>query len=57
MYFDAVLDRNYKVLFNGTPAETKQWLNQNTTDINDLVVADGREARFKTVGEYLDSGS
>lgn len=52
MYFDAVLRGDMEVRFNGTPEETKAWLEENETDPTDVVV-DGKTIRMMSVEEYL----
>lgn len=51
MYFDAVLDRDYNVLYNGTAAETAEWLNANAQE--DMVVVCGVDLTQLTPSEYL----
>lgn len=52
MYFDAVLDENMQPLFNGTPEETKAWLENNETD-NSVRVCIGESMVLVTVPEYM----
>lgn len=53
MYFDAVLSKNMKPLFNGSPEDTKQWLKDNETRSSDLVCK-GDTLELMTVEEYLE---
>ena len=53
MYFDAVLNNDMEPLFNGTPAEVKDWLEKNETDISILVCL-GETMRVVSVPEYLN---
>lgn len=57
MYFDAVLDKDLKPMFNGTPEATRQWIEdqkiQDLAFVNDLQVCDGRNMRMYSVREYL----
>lgn len=56
MYFDAVLDDRMTPLFNGTPEETKAWLERwnPPQDIKDtLQVCRGKTLHMLTVDEYL----
>jgi hypothetical protein len=52
MYFDAVLDENMNVLFNGTPDETKKWLEENEVDDNTVRVCIGTSMAIVTTLEY-----
>jgi hypothetical protein len=52
-YFDAVLDKDMEVLFNGTPEHTREWLRANDTALTDRVY-DGRTLTPMTVQEYLE---
>lgn len=55
LYFDAVLDENMRPLFNGTPEETKEWLEKNEpvkTD-NSVRVCIGTSLVIVTVPEYM----
>lgn len=52
VYFDAVLDKDMAPLFNGTPEETKKWLETNETD-NSVRVCIGTSMALVTVPEYL----
>lgn len=53
MYFDSVLTKDMVVLFNGTPSETKEWLENHETDVT-VRVCDGKTLQFKSVDQYLD---
>lgn len=55
MYFDAVLDDEHNVLFNGTPKETADWLRQKMTeeDCSGWLVSMGVSLRNVTVNTYL----
>lgn len=50
-YYDAVLDENMNPLFNGTPEDTKEWLEKNKTD-NSVRVCIGESMVLVTVPEY-----
>lgn len=52
IYFDAVLDENMQPLFNGTPEETKEWLEKNETN-NSIRVCIGESLALVTVQEYM----
>lgn len=53
-YFDAVLDGSMRPVFNGTPFETKTWLEKNQTGDLDLMrVCPGHTMRLISVAEYL----
>lgn len=52
MFFDAVFDQGGLLLFNGTPAETKQWLEVND-DSTGLYVIPGASLRPLNVSTYL----
>ena len=56
MYFDAVLNRAYEPLFNGTPEETRSYLQRNENDVesqDERLVAIGRTLEVVSVSEYL----
>lgn len=54
MYFDAVLNLKMMPLFNGTPVEVKQWLENTTADLYKLFqVCIGETMQLMTVSEYL----
>ena len=55
MYFDAVLDTDMQVLFNGTPEETKKWLESRSEEMLSHItcVVDGKTLRSMSVLEYL----
>jgi hypothetical protein len=52
-YFDAVLDNDMKVLFNGIPEDTKQWLRENP-GMQDFSVCIGKTMHLVSAREYLD---
>jgi len=54
-YFDAVLTKNMVPLFNGTPKETKKWLEDNETNETDMVCV-GKTMKLVSVPEYLAKG-
>lgn len=51
-YFDAVLDENMQVLFNGTPQDTKEWLEKSKTD-SSVRVCIGESMVLVTIPEYM----
>jgi hypothetical protein len=53
MYFDAVLNDTMEPLFNGTPGETKKWLEENNTGDNSVRVCIGVSMTLVTVPEYM----
>lgn len=55
MYFDAVLDRETYPVFNGTPAETKEWLQKNPQAHEDKVVCVGRTMKLVSIPDYLST--
>lgn len=52
MYFDVVLDKDLKPIFNGTPKDTKKWLKENKID-KGLRVCYGQTLETVTVEQYL----
>lgn len=52
MYFDAVLDKDTRPLFNGTPEETQKWLVDNPS-WEKRWVCDGKTMNIITETEYL----
>jgi hypothetical protein len=52
MTFDAVLDENWKLLFNDTPAMVRKWLNDQPSTSH-MIVVPGDTLKQKTVEEYL----
>lgn len=56
MYFDAVLNEDYKPIFNGSPNEVKQWLedNKNDEEVQKSVVCLGRTLTYTSVDNYLN---
>jgi hypothetical protein len=54
-YFDVVLDRNDKVLFNGTEAEVKEWLNKHRTEsrVSNAAVCLGKTLTYTSIKNYL----
>ena len=52
MYFDAVLDKNLRPIFNGTPEETKRWLETHPVD-KETRVCYGQTMETVTVKQYL----
>lgn len=55
MYFDAVLDRKYLPKFNGTPEETRRWL-EGRPDVDLLQVCVGSTMEVIPVWEYMTRG-
>jgi len=56
MYFDAVLDSNYNVLFNGTPEETAAWLVAGAQDWKtqkNVHVCCGKTLQDMSIDDYL----
>jgi hypothetical protein len=53
MFFDAVVDDDMKPLFNGTPAETLEWVQTHMVFAPDLRVCIGKSMSLVTFGEYL----
>ena len=53
MYFDAVLDKNTKPVFNGTPEETLKWLVKNP-NWHKRWVCVGETMEIVTETEYLN---
>lgn len=51
-YFDAVLDENMGVVFNGTPEQTQEWLKANAWAW-DLSVCDGVSLRMISARDYV----
>lgn len=54
MYFDAVLDPDMRPLFNGTPEETREWL-ENESETSSLVICVGKTMKILTPTEYLST--
>ena len=56
IYFDAVMESERVVLFNGTPEETREWLLNAEFDgqESNITVWDGRTLNRWTVAEYLN---
>ena len=57
MYFDGVTNTDHTVVyFNGTPAETKEWLENEVKDIDNakMIVWDGKTLRGFSPREYLN---
>lgn len=54
MYFDAVLNDLQMPLFNGTPEETKKWIEDNKPPWNLRVVV-GETQEVLTVHEYMNT--
>lgn len=52
-YFDAVLDKDMIPVFNGTPAETKTWIDENNTD-ESMTVCVGVSLAMMTVKDYRE---
>lgn len=53
MYFDAVLDKDYFPVFNGTPEETKKALEEHPSWA-DHQVSVGRDMSVVSVKDYLE---
>jgi hypothetical protein len=55
MYFDAVLVEGYKPIFNGTPEETKKWLetHKDDVDVQKAEVCLGRTLTYTSIENYL----
>jgi hypothetical protein len=57
MYFDAVLDFDMEPLFNGTPAETKNWIADNAYELTrrhpKARVCIGRTLAMVEIDEYM----
>lgn len=56
MFFDAVMDENCMVKFNGTPAAVAEWLIENSHDTQSqatLQVCEGRTLGMKSIDQYL----
>lgn len=51
-YFDAVLDENMGVVFNGTPEQTQEWLKANAWAW-DLQVCVGTTLRMVPARDYV----
>lgn len=59
MYFDAVVSNDHaEVLFNGTPAETYQFVLKNKTELIEqgAYVMDGKTLKVHSFNEYLLKG-
>lgn len=56
-YFDAVLDENMKVYFNGTPEEVANWLVEKAREMStvDLQIYPGKTLRPMSVDDYLQA--
>lgn len=54
-YFDAVLDDDFAPIFNGTPDETREFLEKHGDDENvkSARVCPGKTLQTMTVPEYL----
>lgn len=55
MYFDAVLDKNMQPIFNGTPQETREWLQLNISDNRIDSICIGKTMQLVTIKEYLNN--
>jgi hypothetical protein len=53
-FFDGVLDEHMDVVFNGTPEETLQFLQENMEDSKDFLVCSGEDIKIYTVEQYLE---
>lgn len=55
MYFDAVLDENMRPVFNGTPTEVLNWLNENAyaQQRSDWRVCRGKDLKLINTWEYV----
>lgn len=54
-YFDAVLDKRYLPVFNGTPEHTRNWLLKHTEIRDGYVVCHGYSLKVVSVKVYLAS--
>lgn len=52
MFFDAVIDSNLNVIFNGTGEQVRRWLEENETDENTFVCV-GQGLGSYSVDDYL----
>jgi hypothetical protein len=52
MYFDAVLDKDMKPVFNGTPEETKKFLEETLLSLDHSVCV-GITMHLLTIPQYL----
>jgi hypothetical protein len=53
MFFDAVLTKSMRPVFNGTPDETKDWLVKNLERAHIYDVCVGRTMQIVPTSEYL----
>lgn len=53
MYFDCVLDKDMKPLFNGSSEETVRWLKENETADTDWVCL-GKGLERVSIPDYLE---
>jgi len=51
-YLDAVVDKDYMPVFNGTPEETRSWLAENKLDTTHRVVVGTTLLTF-SIEEYM----
>lgn len=57
MYFDAVLDKDMRSLFSGTPSEVMMWLDQNYRSLpEDTTVCRGRTLEMTSAAQYVNGG-
>lgn len=54
MTFDAVLNENLYPIFNGTPEETKAWLEARPDEHKDFQVSAGHNFAIVSVEQYLE---
>lgn len=52
MFFDAVITKDAQPVFNGTPDQTREWL-QTTPEVDELFVCVGVSLQVVPVSEYL----
>lgn len=55
MFFDAVLDRHMRALFNGTRSEVMEWLGHNSQDLRIYEVCIGKTLRCVSVRDYVEN--
>jgi hypothetical protein len=54
-YFDAVINKDYHPIFNGTPEEVKKWLSERLDDeeVQESQVCLGTTLTFTSIENYL----
>lgn len=52
MFFDAVVTKNLEPVFNGTPEQTREWL-ETTPEVDHLYVCVGISLAVVPVAKYL----